>query len=91
MNMKLSKERVGEKLRLRKIYEIEKDNAFPNSIVFKDKMKVIYNLEERLCSELYAMVINHQVETYGQNLSRAFVVNRKIKRTDNIFKKRVRR
>ena len=89
--MKLSKERVGEKLKLRKIYEIEKDNAFPNSIVFKDKMKVIYNLEERLCSELYAMVINYQVETYGQNLSRAFVLNRKIKRTDNIFKKRVRR
>ena len=89
--MILSKERVGEKLWLRKIFENEKDNAFPNSIYFKDKMKDKYKLEDKLCSELYAMVVNYQVKKYGQNLSRAFGVKGKDKRSDNIYKKRIRR
>ena len=89
--MRLTKERVGVKLRLMKYYELEKDNAFPNATYFRNKMKRDYGLEDRDCSELYAMVVKHQIEKYGQNLSRAFSVKGKDKRSDSTYKKRIHR
>ena len=73
------------------IFEREKDTAFRSSEYFYDKMEEKYGLTIKQCSELYVRIIKYQVKKYGSNLAGAFLKAHKIKRTDDTFKKKMRR
>lgn len=73
------------------IFEKEKDTAFRSSEYFYNSMKAKYDLTNEQCSELYRKIVRYQVKKYGSNLAGAFLKTNKIKRTDDNFKKKVRR
>lgn len=73
------------------VTELEKEKAFPNACACKKKLKDKYDLNDRECSQVYINIVKYQVHKYGVNLAVSFTKNRKIKRTDNIFKRVKRR
>lgn len=73
------------------VTELEKEKAFPNSYACKKKLKDKYHLNDRECSQVYINIVKYQVNKYGENLAASFIKNKKIKRTDNIFKRIKRR
>ena len=73
------------------IFEKEKDTAFRSSEYFYNSMKAKYGLTNEQCSKLYIKIVKYQVKKYGSNLAGAFLKASRIKRTDDTFKKKVKR
>ena len=68
------------------VVELEKETAFANAYQCKKILKEKYELNDRECSEIYIKIVKYQCEKYGANFSGAFGQDKKIERTDNIYK-----
>ena len=70
------------------VFELEKDRPFINAERMRREMKNKYNLTSKECSYLYRLIVNYQIEEYDRSLHGSNDIVRKIKRTDNIFKRK---
>lgn len=68
------------------VTELEKENPFPNAYICRKKLKSKYSLNDRECSRVYVNIVRYQVQKYGTNLAGSFSKEKKIRRTDNIYK-----
>lgn len=70
------------------VFELEKDHSFINAERMKKEMERKYNLTSKECSYLYRLIVNYQIEEYHQSLHGSSDIVVRIKRTDNIFKRK---
>lgn len=73
------------------VFELEKEKAFRNTEIMRKTFKEKYNLNYWECGEVNKLITIYQVKKYGSNLAGAFIEEKDIKRTDNIYKKKFRR
>lgn len=73
------------------VTELEKESSFANAFACRKILRNKYGLNARECSEVYINVVKYQCRRYGTNLTGAFNIRKKQKRTDNIYKRVKRR